>query len=264
MQAENEILVMISVGIFAMAILVMAVVVFVALYHQRGIKNRLDIEKIKLQQSEELIKSITEVQELERKRISTQLHDEVGVSLSSVNMLIGRARMTSEGENRELITKAGTQILQILSEVRNIVQNMSPSFIERFGLIDSINEICMRINMGGQISSTFKNNFLNLQVSNKSTELIIYRIVQELSNNVLKHSQASIMEIVIERNDDMMRLSVSDNGKGIEIDNAFMKKSLGLSNIKNRVEILGGHFGINNGLEGGTVAIIEIPVIQLN
>jgi signal transduction histidine kinase len=264
MQAENEILVMISVGIFAMAILVMAVVVFVALYHQRGIKNRLDIEKIKLQQSEELIKSITEVQELERKRISTQLHDEVGVSLSAVNMLIGRVGMNSDGANKGLITEAGTQINQIITGVRSIVQNMSPNFIERFGLIDSINEICMRINMGGQISSTFKNNFLNLKVSNKSTELIIYRIVQELSNNVLKHSQASIMEIVIERNDDMMRLSVSDNGVGIKIDNAFMKKSLGLSNIKNRVEILGGHFSINNGLEGGTVAILEIPVIQLN
>ena len=93
MQAESEILVLLSFGILAMVILVMSVVLFVAMYHRRGIKNKLELEQIKLKQTEELIKTITIAQEDERKRISAQLHDEVGASLSAVGMLIGRIKL---------------------------------------------------------------------------------------------------------------------------------------------------------------------------
>jgi len=259
MQAESEILTMISVGIVAMAFLVIAVVIFVAMYHQRGIRNRLELEQIKLRQSEELIINITHAQELERKRISAHLHDEVGAALSAVNLLIGRVRMTSNGQEKELAEKASEQINQITIEVRNIVQNMSPSIVERFGLIDSIVEICNRISSSGQVKAEFISKINSINFVDKEDELMIYRIVQELTNNVIKHSQASEMNIFCAIRNHELAIKVADNGKGIDMNNIYSKKSLGLVNIKNRIEILGGKFNIINNESGGCIAEFSLP-----
>jgi signal transduction histidine kinase len=262
MQSENEILIMISVGILAMALMVMAVVVFVALYHQRGIKNRLEIAQIKSKQQEELIQSITSAQEIERKRISSQLHDEVGAALSSVNLLVGRIRMESQGSTKEMAVDAGEQINQVMTEVRNIVQNMSPSLVEKFGLVESINEICRKLNSSGLLNASFTNN-LSIDITNKRVELLIYRIVQELTNNVIKHAQCKNIIIRFETQLDNLAITVQDDGLGIDLETAFTKKSLGLVNIKNQIEILGGSFNIVNQAIGGTVAMIQIPKNKL-
>jgi len=260
MQAESEILVLLSFGILAMAILVMSVVLFVAMYHRRGIKNKLELEQIKVKQTEELIKTITIAQEEERKRISAQLHDEVGASLSAVGMLIGRIKLASDGINKELAQEATTQIDQITGEVRGIVQNMSPSFLERFGLLQSIAEICKRIDRGGKIKTEYNQATSLLAFKDKNTEIMVYRIIQELTNNVIKHSEASEMKVKVEKDDEFAIFSVSDNGKGVGNQDIFMKKSLGLTNIRSRVALAGGSFSITDNPNGGAIAVIKIPI----
>ncbi len=260
MQAESEILVLISFGILAMAILVMCVVLFVAMYHRRGSKNKLELEQIKVKQSQELIKSITIAQEEERKRISAQLHDEVGASLSAVGMIIGRIKMRSEGANKELAIEAITNLNTITSEVRVIVQNMSPSLLERFGLSEAIIEICKRIDRAGIIKAKYIESPSVIKFSDKNTDILIYRMIQELTNNVVKHSGATYMEVSAEREDNFAVFSVADNGNGLGNQDVFMKKSLGLTNIKSRAIIIGGSFNISNRTEGGAIAIIKIPL----
>lgn len=260
MQAESEILVLLSFGILAMAILVMSVVLFVAMYHRRGIKNKLELEQIKVRQTQELIKTITIAQEDERKRISAQLHDEVGATLSSVGMLVGRIKLNAEGNNKELAIDAISQIDQITGEVRGIVQNMSPSFLERFGLLQSIGEICKRIDRGGKIKAEYIQASSLIHFTDKNTEIMIYRIMQELTNNVIKHSEASEMKVKVEKDDEFSIFSVSDNGKGIGDQDVFMKKSLGLTNIRSRVALAGGSFSITDNPNGGAIAVIKIPI----
>jgi len=264
MQENTEILILIIMGILAMLVMVMGVIVFVILYYKKSIKTRLTFEKIKRKQAEDRIINITEAQESERKRISSHLHDEIGASLSSVNLLIGRINYKSEGDTKELSDEAGKQLNQVITEIRKIVQNMSPSMVERFGFIESTHEICKQIDRTGYIKTSFTDKTGSLKIKNKSTELILYRIVQELTNNVVKHSKATQMEISTSILDDNLFIKVSDNGIGLPDNDIYMKKSLGVTNIKSRIEILNGSFELKNNGNKGVRAEILIPIEKLN
>lgn len=262
-QGGQSLLPFIVLAILVMAIMVMAVVIFVIMYYQRVTKNKLVLEELKISQQEELIRSITEIQESERKRISARLHDEVGAALSSINLLVGRVRMGSEGKTRELAQDAGNQISEVVTEIRNIVQSMSPSSVERFGLVDAINDICNKMHRAGNINCEFTKNFEVLDIPDKSDELILYRIIQELANNALKYSGAENFTIDMNLHDELLKIEVRDNGIGFEEEEAGKKKSFGLVDIKNKVSILNGVVKITSYLNKGTLVEIDIPASRL-
>jgi signal transduction histidine kinase len=264
MQSGFEILTMVSVGVLAMLVLALAVIFFVVLYYQRGIKTRLELETLRRQQAEERVRVITDTQEAERKRISVQLHDEVGASLSSINILLGRLRLKWPGECPEIVGEANSQLNTVIGEIRNIVQNISPALVERFGYLEAVGDICYKLNKTGLFKASFENRIPNDKTfKDKSSELMLYRITQELSGNVLKHSKADNVAICAEIKDDFFILSMFDDGIGFDADSASSKKSLGLANIRSRVEALDGTFSIRPYAEKGTAAIVKIPLDKL-
>ncbi len=259
MQTENEILVLVFFGILAMLVMVFAILIFVVMYHKRGAQNKLEIEKIKTIQKEELINRIYDAQEEERKRISVNLHDEVGSTLSSVNLMIGRIRLNSNEECAKLAVQAGEQLDIVMAEVRNIIQNMSPSVVERFGFYESVQEICNRISASGMMNAEIESKF-EFSVSDKSLELKLYRIIQELTNNAVKHSGAKNLIIIFKENNGKFFMIVCDDGVGINTDESGKAKGLGLNNIYNQIEIIGGSFSIDNNKDGGgTNAQVILP-----
>lgn len=263
MQTESEILVLVMLGIIAMLLMASGIIVFVFLYYQKTIKNKLEIEKIKSLQSQELAINIVKAQEYERKRIASQLHDDIGASLSAIGLLLGRIKNSDNDETKNITEEAIKQNNEIMQQIRCIVQNLSPSIVERFGLTEAIADICHRISSAKKINAIFNIKFNDSDIKEKEIQVMIYRIVQELTNNAIKHADPSSIHIsIISSPDKSIYIEISDDGIGIDLEKAFKSKSLGLNNIKNRVEIVGGDFSIENNTPKGTKAKIKIPLKQ--
>lgn len=259
MQTENEILISILFGVAAMLIMALAIVIFVIQYHKRGISNKLEIEKLKTKQQEELLNTISNAQEAERRRISANLHDEVGSSLSAINIMIDEASMYTEGRAKDLITSADENLQKTMLEIRNIIQDMSPVIVEKSSLYAAIKEICSRLNKTKKLSIYFDAKVDN-PIKNKTVELKLYRIVQELVNNVIKHANANVINIVVSKTEKYFVISIHDNGIGIDLEKAAKSNNLGLENIRAQLEFMKGKFELKNLYEGGTNAIVFVPL----
>jgi signal transduction histidine kinase len=200
-----------------------------------------------------------EVEFKERKRIAADLHDGLGSVLSSIALYIKLIEKdcTDIKENKSLI-----QVKELsgiaLENLEAAINNLNPAILNRYGLIKSLEIICDKINDTGKVSCTVNSPDSKLNL-NPDMEINIYRICNELINNTLKHSGASELIIDIQQIKKTVVLSYRDNGKGFEPDLIFTsdEEKMGLRNIVNRVESVGGKYEINSS-HGNGVEIILI------
>ncbi len=198
-------------------------------------------------------------EEKERTRISRELHDGVNGSLAALKMLVKTNRYTKE----EILEKSSEMIDQIAAEVREISHNLMPAFLKDFGLVVVLNDFLAKIKKGGTLDITlnYLGDFSGLSDHDK---LVVYRIVQELVKNVLKHAQATECIVQLVAAEDMVSVTVEDNGKGFISQTEPMKieeSGIGLRNVKSRIDMLDGKFDILSDQKSGTSIHIEIPVL---
>ena len=203
-------------------------------------------------EKQQAIKSL-EVEFKERKRIAADLHDGLGSILSSIALYIKLIEKdcTNEGVNNSLIQVKELSGLA-LENLEAAINNLNPSNLNRYGLIQSLEIICDKINDIGKVTCTVNSNDSELRLD-PSLEINIYRICNELINNTLKHSGASKLSIDIQKFKRTIILSYSDNGKGFNPDLIFLddEEKMGLRNIINRIESFGGKYEINSGVGKG-------------
>jgi signal transduction histidine kinase len=203
----------------------------------------LELEVNKTQASLQLIGT----QEAERKRIAQDLHDDLGGSLASIKMNV---------QNLRLDTNQQKPIIQLLDRasdsVRNISHNLMPPQFEATSLKTILTNHYNQLNSQGKTTFNFYCSEESLRF-NKTDELMIYRIINELTNNVLKHSSATEATIQLVYYDTYLQIMAEDNGTGIKPGNI---DGIGLKNIQSRVDYLGGKLNIHSNDFGTTVIII--------
>ena len=205
---------------------------------------------------------IFKAHEDERKRLARELHDGIGTSLLAIKlklqMLDAKAKEGTAVGNEafpELISEIG----QSINELRDVVMDLRPSFLENVELSDAIDWHAKRVQerLGVSINISIE-NMIKLSAKIKET---LYRIYQEAISNAIKHSGATMIEVILRRDGNFLHLEVKDNGKGFEPLGKEMKKSgIGLDTIKERVELLGGFLNIKSSDKTGTSIYIEVPV----
>ncbi|MEJ7693786.1 7TM diverse intracellular signaling domain-containing protein [Daejeonella sp.] len=224
-------------------------------------KENLLIEVNKKQN--ELTTRIIETQEIERRKIADQLHDDVGSMLSLAILQISSIRDDNRSGDK---AKTGLEkTIKVLGNVSDTIRNMShtltPIAIEKYGFRNAIVDLLSSINLAKKIhveyiilgfenTQNYKSNLLN----------DLYRIIVELLNNVIKHSQASHCLLQLVEHEDVLSIMIEDNGKGTQNDLTVLKNGMGLNNIKLRVEYFKGRIELSEKIEGGTLVNIEIPV----
>ena len=184
-----------------------------------------------------------EIEYKERKRIAADLHDGLGSLLSSIGLYINL--LEKEIHQNETVKEKLSQLKQLsdmaLESVENVINNLNPTILNRYGLIKSLEIVCNKLNDIGNIYFHVESENFNIKIS-KNTELNLYRISNELINNTLKHSGAN--EAIIEFNNKKKKifLHYSDNGVGFDplYDYSDDSEKTGLNNIIKRVETLGG------------------------
>lgn len=216
-----------------------------------------------LQQERQLVatNSILKGQEEERTRVARDLHDGLGGILTSVKLTLGKVRgnFILPEASTVVFARALEQLDLAINEMRRVAHSMMPEALVRYGLPDSLKDFCEDLNDTGQIK-------VHLQVLgmeqrlDSSVEVVVYRIVQELLNNILKHAQATDAYVQLVRRDEIVHLTVEDNGKGFDLKQAEHHKGAGMRNIENRVAYLGGTLDIQSTLGEGTSVEIEIKL----
>jgi len=232
------------------------------LHFQRTRKNRLINEKEILRLKEEkkamAAQAIVEGQEEERKRIARELHDGIGVLLSNVKMQF-TSLIDKSPENKEMFDKATSVLNQASMDVRRISHDMMPGNLSKFGLIAAIEDLFEEIDETGKISAKMTNEIGGERFS-ENKEIMLYRIIQELVNNTIKHAGANSISLSLNKSDGHILVNYADNGKGFDQGKAKEVKSMGLKNIHDRVKFLGGELSIESSIGKGSSFIFEFPI----
>jgi signal transduction histidine kinase len=193
-----------------------------------------------------------EVEYRERKRIAADLHDGLGSILSSIALFIKLAEKENEGQTNKNLERVKELSDVALDSLEAAINNLSPSNLERNGLINSLEIVAHRISDAGNVEckviapSEGLNCDPNLKIN-------LFRICNELINNSIKHSEASKLIIEIKKLKKRIEICYKDNGKGFNTDLIFTadKEKMGLRNIVNRVESLGGKYHFNSSVGNG-------------
>lgn len=197
------------------------------------------------------------IQENERKRIATDLHDSLGPLLSAVKLNISTIDVAHPDDQR-IIQKTGGYLDQIISSMRQISYNLLPNTLERKGLVEAVREFVAQVS---------NNQPVNIQLFivkephvPKNIEIHIFRIIQEIVHNTIKHANAKTLQIGITSEDHHIRILTKDDGKGFDLQKVKSGSSgLGLKSLESRCEILNGILSIETMPGKGTNCYIKIP-----
>lgn len=247
-------------GTIAMMLLASGVVGFILLYQRRIIRQDLAFKEAETKHQRELYHGTLEAIETERKRLARDLHDEVGASLSALRLLVGQMQQNStEESNIETIsTKSKILIDSTIDNVRRISNDLLPQGLEEFGLAYSVEGLCEKTMELSDINIHLKVDIL-IEIDTKRS-LIVYRLIQELLNNAVKHSEAESVHLNLKTGDKTLEIEYKDNGKGFDFAEAYQKRSLGLKNIETRTKMINGITKFETQPNEGLKLNVSIPL----
>jgi signal transduction histidine kinase len=203
------------------------------------------------------IDAMIEGQEKERQRIANDLHDDLGGLMATVKLHFNALK---EKQTPELYTKTNALIDEAYEKVRTVAHAKNSGVIAKQGLLKAINEMATKISASNKITIDVIDHGLENRLEN-SLELTLFRIIQELITNVIKHAEATETTIHITNHEDSLNLMIEDNGKGFNPSQITKtNKGMGISSIDKRVEHLNGKMTIESEKNQGTTIIIDIPI----
>ncbi|MEP7317274.1 MAG: sensor histidine kinase, partial [Panacibacter sp.] len=228
------------------------------------IKN-LEISLKAAETDKKLVQTLLENQkivEVERTRIAKDLHDGLGGLLSGIKLTLGSMKgyVLVSGENAATFKRAISQLDTTIVEMRRVAHSMMPEALLKFGLTEAIEDYCDGINESSSLKIKFTKLGPELPLE-KATEVTLYRVVQELSNNAIKHAQSQNIFIQLVRHERGITLTVEDDGRGFDATNLSILKGDGLKNVQSRVDYLKGNVELQSSPGNGTSVIIEIPLL---
>ncbi len=229
------------------------------LYYRRKQKQQHAIDMERIRHNEHQIKAVLDGQEEERRKIARELHDSVGQSLSGVKLSWESiSESLTDSQVKAKISDLARLIDSAANEVRTISHQMLPKELEQFGLVTAINGIVEYANHNSITSYNFVSHGVTERVS-PAIELGMFRITQELINNVIKHADASEVTIQLLKRENSIVLIIEDNGVGFDYEK-HSGTGIGLMNIQSRVTGLKGILNYQSSVGSGTVVTIRIPI----
>lgn len=221
--------------------------------------HHLEMEKVKQKNEISNLNAMLDGQEQERTRLARDLHDGLGGLLSGTKIeLSGLSNKTEDQFVRQKVNKSLTQLDNAVNELRRVAHNLMPELLLKYGMVEAIKEYCSMMSsdtleISAQVVSYNDPLDINKQV-------LIYRIIQELVNNAVKHADAEQVLIQLAQDDGRVFVTVEDDGKGFHIVDLNGTKSAGIHNVKSRLKFLMGNFNIESKIGTGTTIEIDFPI----
>lgn len=233
--------------------------IFYLYKHQVAIwKQRKKFHEEEINHQKKLSKAIVDTQEEERQRIGMDLHDDIGAMLATLRLradYLISDDSTTVNHKKEIIKGI---IDQISGDVRKLSHRLSPDILTFYSLGEAIEVLFDGISTQQFKADYHENELSMLNGFNINDSIAIYRIVEELIQNTIKHANATSCEIKVSRNATDITILYLDNGTGIKAQSA-LKKGIGMKNIYTRIELMNGHFFLNNSSPAGFNFEFSVP-----
>ena len=252
-----QIYIIIAIAIVTLLVMAGAIILFVVFYQKRMIKEQMKRQALEFEYQQKMLQAELESQETERRRLAADLHDSIGGMLSTIR--VGLSTIARQLPSPQSVEQTKQMLDDTITSVRRISRDLMPSTLEKFGLTNALSELCERFQgtSGISISLIEQGEWKPLE---KSRELMVFRIVQELLNNAVKHAKATRIQVKVHTSNGIA-VVVEDDGIGFDAEakKKDSKKGLGLFNIENRARLLEGKLEFENGTGKGTRAVLTLP-----
>lgn len=222
-------------------------------FKQRQHQKNQEIETLKQNQDIAKLEALIDGEEKERRRIAQELHDGLNGDLAAIKY---RLSTLDESGLSAIDSKNLFKVIDMIddscAQVRSISHNLMPSSIMHFGLIETIKQYCLKIETTNLFKIDFQ-SFGNYIELSKKSETVIYRIIQELVTNILKHAKATEALVQFNYREDELFITVEDNGIGFDVN--AISKGIGHDNIKTRIDVLNAHLNVDSSSAGTSYTI---------
>lgn len=248
-ESESQYLLFLFGGIFFAMLMTLFVVGIVFVHRQRQNQNKQKLEQLTAAYEKTLLNVENEIQQETLTQIGRELHDNIGQLLSLAKLSLNSSKPEKQAEGKDYIN-------QIIKEVRALSKTLNLDWVESVTLDDFIRQQLEKIQATGfcQTSLESDHSFLKLE---KDQKLVLIRVIQECLNNVIKHAHPDKITILVSKNSTSRKIEIRDDGKGF--DTSQKSQGSGMSNLKKRMETIGGKFFLTSEVGKGTHITLELP-----
>ncbi len=249
----------IVLGVVFFALFFVLIFILFVRYFRKLYKMRDERLQLEAQIAEEVNNARNEIQQLTLNNISQEIHDNVGQLLSLAKMQLNLIAEATE-KNPQLIEETKENISKAMSDLRDLAKGMSSDRIRVLGLYDSVTQEAERISRAGSLSVEVSSEGERKEPDHQK-QLVIFRVIQECFQNIIKHAQAAHVKVAFTYMPSACDISIQDDGKGFEFNlERTATSGLGLMNIFNRVNLVGGVAKVNTAPGKGTQILLHIPI----
>jgi len=239
-----EIYILIVIGSVVALLLIGFIVAMVIIYRKKQYNHE-----------QELLKTQLEIQEHVFKDISQEIHDNIGQVLSVIKLTLASAPVYKDDPAYEYVQDSKTMISGVIEDISDLSKSLHPDRVLKIGIAEAVQFELAKLEKIGLFKTTMKHPEKHIVLSTKN-EIFLFRIMQEILNNIVKHSGAKNVSVVMSFDGENTGIVIKDDGKGFDVEKTLQKSSMergiGLSSMMNRTKMIGGTFTINSAPGFGT------------
>ncbi|MEP6701152.1 MAG: ATP-binding protein [Bacteroidota bacterium] len=262
--SKSGVSVVLFLGTLGMVVLTVSLIIFIIMHQRRVLRFQNKLQQMEQEQQKILLNASIKLQEEERQRLAADLHDDAGPLLATARLYLNENLVNQDKATQlQAIFQARQIIDDTIQLVRNISHSLMPPTLKNFGLESAVNDLFQKISGSGAINASSRFHEYKDRLKGEK-ELIIFRVVQELINNILKHSSASFIHLTQNVHADKFYLRIHHDGRGIvQSDFDKLNKSnvgLGLKNISSRLRVVHGNINFEKDISQTYYKVtIELP-----
>ncbi len=261
---DRELAALVFFGVSIMLLLSLAFVLFASFSQRRILKEKMNAQALEIEYREELLRSTILTQEEERRRIAKDLHDDLGSKLNVLKLNFHQFKKFTNNspDALDLVGEVKGLLDRTINTTRRISHELLPPTLQDFGLPTALEELCDGFHRTGTIDIELDVENPDARLPEINSELQLFRVVQELINNSIRHGAARHIGVQLRQDPGQWALDYQDDGKGFDVQKIEEKKGLGLKNIDSRLHMIGATIRYESAPGEGVKAFVELNQVS--
>ena len=250
-----EVIVVIIAGALLALLLVGFVVTLLVVYRRKQYLHE-----------QELLQARLEIQENIFRSLSEEIHDNIGQVLSVLKLTLSVTPLKEDQDAYKYVQESRQMVNNIIASISDLSKSLHPDRIIKIGIVEAVRFELEKLEKTNLFSTSFVQDGAHFQIPPEN-EIFLFRIIQEILNNIIKHSKAQNINVSFSHKERSIVFTFVDNGVGFDVKEAMQKSSsgrgIGLTSMMNRAKLIGGYLTISSELQKGTSIVMEIPAVIL-